>query len=76
MDVAKKNMDVAMQQIPGDQSIIKAGESIAKSFLKNAVDNMITRDNYFIFSLTHASVSDKEKNIGIGILGKVYCFHR
>ena len=74
IDVAKENMDKAIKQTPGDPVLIKAGESFVKSFMKDAVDNIITRENFFIFSFTHSKILGQEKNIGIGILGKVYLF--
>ena len=46
-----------------------------KKINKHLIDKMIKRENYLLFSLTKSKFLDndeKEKVVGLGILGKVY----
>jgi hypothetical protein len=74
IDSVNENIDKVAQQTSVDKTYMKAGAEMAKPFIKNAIDNMIKRENYMFFSLTHSKYAQEEKNIGIGILGKVYLF--
>jgi hypothetical protein len=44
------------------------GSSIAEKF----IDQMVSQDNYIIFSTTRYSIKNKSKIIGLGILGSVF----
>ena len=53
----------------------KLGEQLGQTIGMALIDKMIKRDNYLLFSLTKSKFLDndeKEKVVGLGILGKVY----
>jgi hypothetical protein len=53
----------------------KLGEQLGQTIGMVIIDKMIKRDNYLLFSLTKSKFLDndeKEKVVGLGILGKVY----
>lgn len=50
----------------------QVGQAIGIAFGQGIIENSVTRDNYIIFSITKINFADKVKNIGFGILGKVY----
>lgn len=72
--VVNDNMNKVVQQRAEKQIYMKSSSDMVKPAIRNVIENIITRENYIIFSLTHIKIGEKEKNIGIGILGKVYLF--
>ena len=53
----------------------KLGEQLGQTIGMALIDKMIKRENYLLFSLTKSKFLDydeKEKVVGLGILGKVY----
>jgi hypothetical protein len=54
-----------------EQFGIQLGESIGKIVL----DRVVERENYLLFSITTVQAGDAKKDIGFGILGKVWLFH-
>jgi hypothetical protein len=48
----------------------RIGESIGKVILDQAIE----RDNYLLFSVTILKFNNTERNIGIGVFGKVWMF--
>lgn len=53
----------------------KLGTEIGKSLGKTLINNLVRRENYLLFSLTKISIDGTEKNVGIGIFGKVWIFN-
>jgi len=50
----------------------QVGQAIGMAFGQGIVENVVTRDNYFIFSITKISFNNIKKSIGYGALGNVY----
>ncbi len=50
----------------------KLGENIGFGIAKGIIDNLVTRDNFFVFSLTKIEIQDEEKIIGVGLFGAVW----
>ena len=50
----------------------KAGEAIGMALGQGIVEKAVGRDNYILFSLTKISFGENTKNIGFGVLGKVF----
>ena len=49
-----------------------SGMMLAEKFVNKMVDQIISVDNYFLFSLTVATYRGNTKTIGFGAFGKVY----
>jgi hypothetical protein len=45
---------------------------LGNTLLESVIDNLVTSDNYLIFSLTRLSLEGNSKIIGYGIFGNVY----
>ena len=57
----------------------KLGEQLGQTIGMVIIDKMIKRENFLLFSLTKSKFLDdneKEKIIGVGILGKVYLYEK
>lgn len=56
----------------------KFGQALGMAFVgvivDKLVDNLITSDNYVLFSLTKVKILGETRVIGIGIFGKVFIF--
>jgi hypothetical protein len=50
----------------------EAGEAIGMALGQGIVEKAVGRDNYLLFSLTKISFGESTKNIGFGVLGKVF----
>ncbi len=48
------------------------GLLLGDSFIDKLTDGFVTRDNFFLFSLTKAEFKGQQKTIGFGILGNVF----
>jgi len=48
------------------------GLLLGDSFIDKLTDGLVTRKNFFLFSLTNADFKGEEKTIGFGILGNVF----
>ncbi len=49
-----------------------SGMMLAEKFVNKMVDQIVSVDNYFLFSLTVATYRGSTKTIGFGAFGKVY----
>lgn len=50
----------------------EAGQNLGLMFLQGMIGNIVTRNNYVLFSTTKLSYQGETKVIGYGVLGKVY----
>lgn len=50
------------------------GLLIGEKYVENFVDGIISRKNFFLFSLTQGEYKGNQKIAGVGILGNVYIF--
>ncbi len=50
------------------------GNSFGKSMVDKTVNNLLTVDNYYFFSLTRVSYQDENKIIGIGAFNHIFLF--
>jgi citrate lyase synthetase len=48
------------------------GQNLGIMIVERFVDNAVKRNNFILFSFTKATYQGETKNIGFGILGKVY----
>jgi hypothetical protein len=48
------------------------GLLLGDTFIDKLTDGIVSRNNYFLFSLTNAKYNEEEKIIGFGILGNVF----
>ena len=48
------------------------GAMLGATFAENLINNLVSRDNYLLFSLTKATFDGESKIIGVGILGNVF----
>jgi hypothetical protein len=48
------------------------GKDIAALIGDRLIDNMVSRDNYILFSTTKITIFNKSITVGIGVLGKVF----
>jgi hypothetical protein len=48
------------------------GNLLGTSFINTMVENAVTCDNYFLFSVTKINYEGQEKSIGYGALGNVF----
>jgi hypothetical protein len=69
-DLAEKQPDNALDQMANELG----QQFLQPEFIKNLVDNSLTRDNFILFSLPRMTVMSKTKIIGIGIAGNVIWF--
>jgi hypothetical protein len=49
-----------------------AAQQIGLALGKTILEKMVTRDNYYIFSISKLSFQDESRMIGVGFLGKVF----
>lgn len=50
----------------------EAGQNLGLMMIQSALNTMVHRSNYVIFSLTDVSYQGETRTVGVGILGKVY----
>jgi hypothetical protein len=48
------------------------GSLLGISFINSIVENAVSSDNYFLFSITKINYEGQEKSIGYGVLGNVF----
>ncbi len=48
------------------------GNLLGNSFINTMVENAVTCDNYFLFSVTKINYEGQDKSIGYGVLGNVF----
>jgi hypothetical protein len=48
------------------------GNLLGTSFINTMVENAVTCDNYFLFSVTKINYEGQEKSIGYGVLGNIF----
>lgn len=48
------------------------GNLLGTTFINTMVENAVSCDNYFLFSVTKINHEGKEKSIGFGVLGNVF----
>lgn len=75
-EAVKEKVSAAFQNNNTDGNVFqKLGEQLGQTIGMVLIDKMIKRENYLLFSLTKSRFLDndeKEKVVGLGILGKVY----
>ena len=75
-EAVKEKISAAFENNNSDGNAFrKLGEQLGQTIGMALIDKMIKRDNYLLFSLTKSKFLDydeKEKVVGLGILGKVY----
>ncbi len=75
-EVVKEKVSAAFEKNNTDGNAFqKLGAQLGQTIGMVIIDKMIKRDNYLLFSLTKSKYLDndeKEKVVGLGILGKVY----
>jgi len=75
-EAVKEKVSAAFENNNSDGNAFqKLGEQLGLSIGMVIIDKMIKRENYLLFSLTKSKFLDndeKEKVVGLGILGKVY----
>jgi len=67
----KEKLEKINKQEKGDLGT-NIGTGIASLIGDGFIDKMVSRENFLLFSFTKVSLSDKSKNIGVGILGQVF----
>ena len=75
-EAVKEKVSAAFENNNSDGNAFqKLGEQLGQTIGMAIIDKMIKRENYLLFSLTKSKFLDndeKEKVVGLGILGKVY----
>jgi hypothetical protein len=75
-EAVKQRVSSAFENNTSDGNTFqKLGEQLGQTIGMALIDKMIKRENYLLFSLTKSRFLDndeKEKVVGLGILGKVY----
>ena len=75
-EAIKEKVSAAFENNNSDGNAFqKLGEQLGQTIGMALIDKMIKRDNYLLFSLTKSkflNYDEKEKVVGLGILGKVY----
>jgi len=75
-EAVKQKVSSAFENNTSDGNAFqKLGEQLGQKIGMALIDKMIKRENYLLFSLTKSRFLDnneKEKVVGVGILGKVY----
>jgi len=75
-EAVKEKLSTAFENNNSEENAFqKIGEQLGQTIGIAIIDKMIKRENYLLFSLTKSKFLDndeKEKIIGVGILGKVY----
>jgi hypothetical protein len=75
-EAVKEKVSAAFENNTSDGNAFqKLGEQLGQTIGMVIIDKMIKRENYLLFSLTKSKFLDndeKEKVVGLGILGKVY----
>ena len=69
MEVAQKEMKAKASDAGGLESL---GMMLGTTLAEGLINNMVSRDNYLLFSLTKVTFDGESKIIGIGILGNVF----
>ncbi len=65
-----------LQQTQTDGGLEELGKGLGLLFgglfIDKLVDNCVTSENYFLFSLTKVTIKEKTRTIGFGILGNIF----
>lgn len=48
------------------------GQMLGGSFIEKMIENMVSSDNYLIFSTTKITMQNESKVIGLGVFGNVF----
>ncbi|WP_198175155.1 DUF4359 domain-containing protein [Spirosoma telluris] len=55
-----------------ENGLAALGAMLGATFAESLINNMVSRDNYLLFSITKVSFDNESKVIGFGILGNVF----
>lgn len=68
--------EMANKADQSDDGFGQAGEALGMMFgsaiVDRMIDNMVSADNYVLFSITKITVKGESKTIGVGVFGNVY----